>query len=100
MVKEKTPFFKLMLNSLDKTPENFQILPLIIALTLNDFVYDRYGLEEQDFMKSITDQGTFQIILVVMTNPEVGALFKEMEKAIILLMKDSGVINEDMAKVM
>jgi hypothetical protein len=51
-------------------------------------------------MKSITDQGTFQIILVVMTNPEVGALFKEMEKAIILLMKDSGVINEDMAKVM
>lgn len=35
-----------------------------------------------------------------MTKPEVSSIFKEMEKAIIILMKDSGVINEDMAKVM
>lgn len=45
MVKEKTPYFKLMLSSLEKTSENFQILPLIIALTLNDYVFDKYGLE-------------------------------------------------------
>ena len=33
-------------------------MPLIIALTLNDFIYEQYKLEEEDFMKSITDQGT------------------------------------------
>ena len=46
MVKEKTPFFKVMLNSLEKSAENFQILPLVIALTLNDYVFDKFGLEE------------------------------------------------------
>jgi hypothetical protein len=35
-----------------------------------------------------------------MSNPEISGIFKEMEKAIITLMKDAGVINEDMAKVM
>ena len=35
----------------------------------------------------------------MLNNPEVSALFKEMETAIIKLMKDTGIINEDMAKV-
>lgn len=35
-----------------------------------------------------------------MSNPEISGIFKEMEKTIITLMKEAGVINEDMAKVM
>lgn len=46
-----------MLDNLEKTPENFQIIPLIIALTLNDFVFFQFKVEEEDFMKTITDQG-------------------------------------------
>jgi hypothetical protein len=34
-----------------------------------------------------------------LNNPEVSSIFKEMEAAIITLMKETGVINEDMAKV-
>ena len=35
-----------MFSDLEKTPENFQIIPLIIALTLNDFIFEIYKLEE------------------------------------------------------
>lgn len=37
---------------------------------------------------------------VALNNPEISAIFKDMEKAIITLMTEAGVINEDMAKVM
>jgi len=40
LVKKKTPFFKEMLKDVERTPENFQIMPLVIALTLNDFIYE------------------------------------------------------------
>ncbi len=35
----------------------------------------------------------------MMNNPEVSAIFKEMETAIIHLMREAEIINEDMAKV-
>jgi hypothetical protein len=44
LVRQKTPFFKEMLSTLEKTPENFQIIPLVIALTLNDFIFQTYKL--------------------------------------------------------
>ena len=34
-----------------------------------------------------------------MTNPQVADIFKEMEAAIIILMRECDIINEDMAKV-
>ena len=37
-------------------------MPLIIALTLNDFIYLTYKLEEEDFMKSVNDQSTTFLI--------------------------------------
>ena len=82
-----------MFNGIEKSPENFQIMPLVIALTLNDFIFQNFKLEEEDFMKALNDQA-------VLSSPEVTALFKDMEMAIITLMKETGIINEDMAKVM
>ena len=46
MVKEKAKFFKEMFSTIEKTPENFQIVPLVIALTLNDFVFEKFKIEE------------------------------------------------------
>ena len=37
--------------------------------------------------------------VALLNNPEVSALFKDMETAIIVLMRDCEIINEDMAKV-
>lgn len=30
---------------------------MILALALNDMVFEEYGLEEEDLMKNVTDQG-------------------------------------------
>jgi hypothetical protein len=35
---------------------------MILALALNDMVFDKYALEEEDIMKNVTDS-------VIMTNP-------------------------------
>lgn len=50
-----------MFNGIEKSPENFQIMPLVIALTLNDFIFQNFKLEEEDFMKALNDQGTFTL---------------------------------------
>lgn len=38
------------------------MVPMILALALNDMVFEEYGLEEEDLMKNVTDQGTLSII--------------------------------------
>lgn len=38
-------------------------------------------------MKSVNDQSKIDINLALLNNPEVSAIFKEMEMAIIILMK-------------
>lgn len=35
---------------------------MILALALNDMVFEKYKLEEEDIMKYVTDSGTFLII--------------------------------------
>jgi hypothetical protein len=34
-----------MFGYLEKTPENYQLIPMILALSLNDMVFSKYGLE-------------------------------------------------------
>jgi hypothetical protein len=50
-----------MLGGLERTNENFQLVPLLIALTLNDLVFQRFGYEEEDFMKNVTDQSKLHL---------------------------------------
>ena len=51
-----------MFNHLDKSPENYQLIPMILALCLNDMVFQKYELEEEDFMKNVGDEGNFVVI--------------------------------------
>lgn len=43
---------------MDKSPENLQLVPMILALSLNDMVFEEHKLEEEDIMKNVTDQST------------------------------------------
>lgn len=61
-LKTKTDFFKQIFDKLERTPDNYQMIPMLLALTLNDMVYKKYGLEEEDFMKNVGDNGTFKLI--------------------------------------
>lgn len=53
MISEKSDEIKAILSGLEKTPENVQTIPMLLALILNDMVYDKYGYEEEDFMKNV-----------------------------------------------
>lgn len=50
-------YFKSLFSGLEKTQENLQLVPMILALALNDMVYEKYKLEEEDIMKEVTDNG-------------------------------------------
>lgn len=92
-LNNKIAFFKDLFASLERTPENFQLIPMLLALSLNDLVYEKYGLEEEDFMKNVGDN-------VIMTNPEIMAVFREMETAIIKLMQELGIISPEAGQYM
>lgn len=66
---------------------------MLLAISLNDIVYEKYGLEEEDFMKNVGDN-------VIMTNVEVAEIFKNMELSIIQLMQDIGIIPEQIGQYM
>jgi len=57
-LKSEVEQFKKMFAHLEKTPENYQLIPMILALCLNDMVFKKYELEEEDFMKNVGDDGT------------------------------------------
>ena len=54
-LKSETDLFKRMFDHLEKTPENYQLIPMLLALCLNDMVFQKYELEEEDFMKNVGD---------------------------------------------
>lgn len=92
-LKNKTDYFKNLFGGLEKTPENYQLIPMLLALALNDLVYEKYGLEEEDFMKNVGDN-------VILTNPDLMQIFKEMEIAIIKLMQELGIITQEAGNFM
>jgi len=47
---------------MERSQENLQMVPMILALSLNDMVFEEYSLEEEDIMKHVTDQGTLYVI--------------------------------------
>lgn len=36
-----------------------QLMPMILALSLNDMVFEQHNLEEEDIMKNVTDQSKY-----------------------------------------
>jgi len=35
---------------------------MLLALTLNDMVFEKYGLEEEEFMKNVGDTGIYSLM--------------------------------------
>jgi hypothetical protein len=56
LLSSRTEYFKELFGKMDKNQENLQLVPMILALALNDMVYEKYGLEEEDIMKNVSDQ--------------------------------------------
>lgn len=61
------------MNDLPKGIESAQIVPMLLSLILNDFIYDAFGFEEEDFMKNLNGMALF-------TNPELAEAFGRMEQ--------------------
>ena len=93
MISKRSDDIKSILSGLEKNQENVQMIPMLLALILNDMVFEKYGYEEEDFMKNVGEQ-------VIATNPELITIFKEMEVAIIKLMQKLEVIPEEVGKMM
>ena len=56
LLSSRTDYFKELFANMEKNPENLQVIPMILALALNDMVYEKHNLEEEDIMKNVTDQ--------------------------------------------
>lgn len=92
-LKSEVEQFKKMFAHLEKTPENYQLIPMILALCLNDMVFKKYELEEEDFMKNVGDD-------VIMNNKDVMTIFRDMELAIIKLMQELNIISAEAGNYM
>jgi hypothetical protein len=73
--------------------ESAQIVPVLLSLILNDYIYDAFGYEEEDFMKNLNG-------MVLFTNPELAEAFGRMEQEILKLMQSLGLIPEDISNMM
>jgi hypothetical protein len=62
LLSSKVEYFKELFHSMERSQENLQMVPMILALSLNDMVFEEYSLEEEDIMKHVTDQGTMYVI--------------------------------------
>ncbi len=58
-ITEKSEEIKSILSGLEKNQESTQLIPMLLALILNDQVFVKYGYEEEDFMKNVGENGTF-----------------------------------------
>ncbi len=93
MINKKSDDLKEIFSNMEKTQESVQLIPMLLALILNDWVFEKYGYEEEDFMKNVGEQA-------IQTNPGLIQLFREMELAIIKLMQKLEIIPEDVGKYM
>ncbi len=84
---------KSILKEMPKGVESAQIVPFLLSLILNDYIYDAFGYEEEDFMKNMNG-------MVLYTNPELAEAFGKMEQEIMKLMQSLGLIPEDISNMM
>lgn len=93
MINKRSDDLKEIFSHMEKTQESVQLIPMLLALILNDWVFEKYGYEEEDFMKNVGEQA-------IQTNPDLINLFRDMELAIIKLMQKLEIIPEDVGRYM
>lgn len=91
MLNEKKDYIKSILDHLEKSQETIQSIPMLLALILNDMVFEKYKYEEEDFMKNVSEE-------VIAQNPDLSKIFQDMEIGIIKLMEHIGVVTPEVGK--
>ena len=93
MLSERQDEIKKILDHLEKTQESIQTIPMLLALILNDMVFEKYGYEEEDFMKNVSEE-------VIAKKPELAKIFNDMEIGIIRLMQYIGVVTKEVGQLL
>ena len=57
MISEKADYIKTVFSGLERTQESTQLIPMLLALILNDMVFEKFAYEEEDFMKNVGENG-------------------------------------------
>ena len=58
MLEKKTDYIRSILSFFQMTPESVQAVPMILTYILNDLVFQKYEIEEEDFMQNINEEGS------------------------------------------
>jgi hypothetical protein len=75
---------------LEITPESIQLIPNLLGLILHNLVYEKFGFEEEDYLKCLASQN------MMLSNFEFAKIFGEMEIAILKLMPKLEVIPQQL----
>lgn len=84
MIETKGSEINSILNGLQKGPETIQMVPMLLAIILNDYVYEKFGYEEEDYMKNLGES--------ILQDQEFNKIFMEMQIGIMKLMQSLDVI--------
>ena len=58
LLEKKTDYIRSILSFFQMTPESVQAVPMILTYILNDLVFQKYEIEEEDFMQNINEEGS------------------------------------------
>lgn len=62
LLEKKTDYIRSILSFFQMTPESVQAVPMILTYILNDLVFQKYEIEEEDFMQNINEEGSCELI--------------------------------------
>lgn len=93
LIESKSDEINQILSGLEKGPDALQMIPMLLTLILNDYVFEKFGYEEEDFMKNLGES-------VITSNPEFMKIFSEMEFGIMKLMQKLDVVPPEVAEMM
>lgn len=61
LLEKKTDYIRSILSFFQMTPESVQAVPMILTYILNDLVFQKYEIEEEDFMQNINEEGSCRV---------------------------------------
>jgi hypothetical protein len=93
IINENVDEFNSIMKGLEFGPETLQLVPNILGLILNNHIFEKFGFEEEDFMKNLAED-------TIVNNPELLKVFGEMEMSVIKLMQKLDIFPPEVAEMM
>lgn len=85
ILKDKQDFLKSLLKEIPQKPESAQLVPLILNMVINDFVFEEFQCEEEDYMMNLMDQKIYEDAAWI-------ELLKGIEEGIMNLLQSLGLL--------